>query len=162
MSTKLMLYNAIAVPHLQFCSTLLFNLPQYKINQLEIIQNRAMRLILKCNHYTPVKSMLSVLNMLSVNQRIMFSVYLFIFKLKKRFLPDYICDKLTVFEDVHNYGTRNRTDFILTNRCNTNQLLNSVLYKGLIEFNKLPVIIKTCDNLTQFRRLLKKIIIDRL
>lgn len=161
MYTKLQLYNIIALPHLQFCSTLLYGLPQYKINQLEKIQNRAMRQILRCNWYTPIESMLSILNLLSVKQRILFNVYLFIFKLKYGLLPSYLCNKLRVFEDVHSYPTRNRTDFILFNRCNSNRLFNSILYKGLSEFNKLPVIMKNCDNLNHFKRLLRKFVLDK-
>lgn len=160
LQTRLLLYNAIAVPHLQFCSTLLYNLPQYRINQLEKIQNRALRVILKCSYYTPITYMLKVLNMLSVSQKIMFNVNLFVFKLKHNLLPQYICDNFKLFKDVHNYSTRNCTDFILLNRCNTMQMLNSVLYRGLIEFNKLPVNVKNCNNLNEFKYHLKKYILS--
>lgn len=160
LQTRLLLYNAIAVPHLQFCSTLLYNLPQYRINQLEKIQNRALRVILKCSYYTPITYMLKVLNMLSVSQKIMFHVNLFVFKLKHNLLPQYICDNFKLFKDVHNYSTRNCIDFILLNRCNTMQMLNSVLYRGLIEFNKLPVNVKNCNNLNEFKYHLKKYILS--
>lgn len=97
MSTKLSLYNAIVLPHLQFCSTLLVNLPQYKLDQLEKTQKRALRIILKCNRCAPVKSMLNVLNILSLRQRLEFNMHLFVFKLKHNLLPEYICDRLKLF-----------------------------------------------------------------
>lgn len=47
--TKKLFYNSITALHLQFCSTLLYSVPSYKINRLQIIQNRALRTILQCN-----------------------------------------------------------------------------------------------------------------
>lgn len=155
LTTKLLLYNSIAVPHLEFCSTLLFDLPNFKTEQLQLVQNRAMRVILKCSRYTPVATMLNVLNMLSVKQKILFSVHVFLFKVKNKMLPPYICDKIKFFKDVHSYNTRNCSDFILLGQCHTSQMLNSVLYKGLYNFNMLPNNIKECDDLRVFKRLLK-------
>lgn len=66
--------------------------------------------------------------MLSVKQRIMFNVHLLIFKLKQNLLPDYICNKWKLFTDLNNYNTRNCTDFIIPDKCNTTQMLNFVLY----------------------------------
>ena len=48
--TKLLLYNSIAAPHLEFCSTILYNLPNYLIQKFQVVQNRALRSILKCNY----------------------------------------------------------------------------------------------------------------
>lgn len=155
MGTKLLLYNSIAAPHLEFCSTLLFNLPNFKIEQLQIIQNRAMRTILKCNRYTPIVTMLNVLNVLSVKQKITYSVLVFLFKIKNNMLPSYVCDRVKFFRDVHNYSTRNRNDFILSDKCCTTQMLDSVLYRGLHDFNMLPNNIKSCDNLNLFKKLVR-------
>jgi len=72
--TKKMLYNSIAAPHIEFCATLLYGLSAYKIEQLQMIQNRAMRAILKFNRYTHISTMLTTLNMLPVKQKIMYNV----------------------------------------------------------------------------------------
>lgn len=160
LSTKLLLYNSIAAPHLEFCSTLLYNLPNFKAEQLQIIQNRAMRTILKCNRYTPIATMLKELNMLSVKQKIIYSVHVFLFKVKNSLLPSYICGKIKFFKDVHSYNTRNCNDFILLDKCNTSQMLNSVLYKGLNDFNTLPSSLKDCDNINLFKRMLKAYVLS--
>ncbi|CAH0549695.1 unnamed protein product [Brassicogethes aeneus] len=65
---------------------------------------------------------------------------------KNKMLPDYICKKTQYFKEVHSYNTRNCNDFILTDKCNTSQMLNSIMYKGLLEFNKLPNDIKNLNN----------------
>lgn len=53
------------------------------------------------------------------------------------------------------YNTRNCNDFVITDICNTSQMLNTILYKGLLQFNNLPSEIKNCDTLKVFKRLLK-------
>lgn len=155
LGTRIMLYNSIAAPHLEFCSTLMYGLPAFKIDRMQIVQNRAMRAILRCNRYTPITLMLHTLNMLSVKQKILLNTYIFVFKAKNRLLPPYICDRVNLFKDVHNYSTRNCNDIAILNVCNTNLMLDSVMYKGFIEFNKLPNEIKNCDNFSVFKRLLR-------
>ena len=81
----------------------------------------------------------------------MFNVLLFIFKIRNQMLPKYICEKVKLF---------NQRDFILLVRCSTSQLLNSVLYKGLYDFNQLPNTIEHCDNLSMFKNLLKEYVMS--
>ena len=76
--TKMLLYKSVAAPHFQFSPTLLYVLPKLKIGQVQVIQNRAMRL-LNCTRYTSVRELLTVFDMLSVNQKIMFDVAVFSF-----------------------------------------------------------------------------------
>lgn len=155
MGTKLLLYNSIAAPHLSFCSTLLYGLPACKIDQIQIVQNRAMRTVLKCNRYTPIATMLNVSNLLSVKENILVSSYVFIFKLKNKMLPSYICDRFVAFRDIHDHGTRNCDDFVLLDKCNTNLMLNSVLHRGVYNFNMLPKSVKDCRDLNVFKKLVK-------
>lgn len=155
LDTKHLLYNSIAAPHLEFCSTLLFNLPSVKTKRIQIIQNRAMRTILKCDRYTPVQTMLNVLNILSVKQKVLFNVCVFIFKIEKKLVPEYVCERVQVFREVHNYSTRNCNDFVLK-KCNSGQMLNSIFQGGLSEYNNLPPNIKSCDSLNTFKKLLKE------
>lgn len=156
MYTKYLMYNCIAAPHLKFCSTLLYNLPNYKISELQVIQNRALRTILKCNRYTPVHLMLNVVNIMSVKQGIVYDVNVFLYKIRNNLLPDYVCDKVKYFKNVHTYQTRNCNDFILVDKYRSNQMSNSVLYRGLLEFNKLPNTIKNCSNFNNFKAMLRE------
>lgn len=162
MYTKYLMYNCLAAPYLKFCSALLYNLPNYKINEFQVIQNRALRTILKCNRYTPVKLMLNVANVMSVKQGIIYDVYVFLYKLRNKLLPAYICDKVTYFKDVHNYQTRNCNDFILVDRYRSNQMSNSILCRGLSEYNKLPNDLKNCDNFKNFSTMLRKYVLSNV
>ena len=112
--TKLLLYKCLVGPHLQFCSTILYGLPMYKMNEFQRIQNRAMRTILKVNRYTPVKFMLDCLNLLSVKQKLYCDVMMFVFKLKNNLLPKYLCEKIVYVREAQPFNLRNADHFGLS------------------------------------------------
>ena len=70
-------------PHFEYCSTILFLGNNQMIERLQKLQNRGMRCILMCNRLTPIQSMLNTLQWLTINQRTIMNVLIFIFKKKK-------------------------------------------------------------------------------
>jgi hypothetical protein len=83
--TRRLLYIALFSPYSNYCSSILFMLPAYKIHDIidiQCIQSRAMRTILGCNRYTPIALMLNVLNLMTARQTIMYNTLLIIFKIK--------------------------------------------------------------------------------
>lgn len=155
MFTKILLYRSIVAPHLQYCSTILFGLPQVDIQRMQKIQNRAMRSIFGCNRYTPIVTMLDVLNFMSVRQEIVYRTMEFIQKVKLNLLPNYLSDNLKYVYDVHTYMTRNRGNFYIQS-CSTYKTYNTVFYKGLSMYNELPLEIKDCTSVETFRILCTK------
>lgn len=151
MSTKVLLYKSLISPHIDFCSTVLFNLNQNEIQTLQVIQNKAMRIILKCNKYTPINIMLEVLHFMSVKQRILFRTLDMIFKMKNKLTPDYLRNKIKFVRDVHTYNTRNVNDFFIDTP-QSNRLAKTLFYKGLTVFNQLPDNIKQCNNYLKFKK----------
>ena len=65
-----------------------------ELNELQIAQNRAMRIILQFNRYTKVKYMLQVVEFMSVRQRLYYNVCIFIFKTVGGVLPKELKNKL--------------------------------------------------------------------
>jgi len=53
--TKLLIYNSIIQPHIDFCSTIIFMATEEEIGDLQIIQNRVLRLILKKGPRTSIE-----------------------------------------------------------------------------------------------------------
>jgi hypothetical protein len=53
--TKKTIHNIIISPHLDYCSSILFLAKEEYLNHMQIIQNRAMRIILRCHRRTHVK-----------------------------------------------------------------------------------------------------------
>lgn len=111
--TKKIVYNTLVSPNFDFCSTIYLNGTKEQIDQLQKLQNRAMRIILKCDRLTHRADMLNSLNWLSVNQRINYNTLIMIFKMKNGLAPAYLNENVTLTNEVHGRNTRNRNDFRL-------------------------------------------------
>ena len=159
MSTKILLYKSLISPHIDFCSTILFNLNQNEVHKIQVIQNKAMRIILKCNKYTPINTMLEVLHFMNVKQRILFRTLDMIFKIKNKMAPDYLRNKIKYVRDVHTYNTRNVNDFFIDTP-QSKRLAKTLFYKGLTEFNQLPENIKQCNNYQKFKKQLSAYVLE--
>lgn len=72
--TRKIIYSTIVLPHFEYYSTIYFNCNKKQIATLQKIQNRAMRIILKCNLETPRDFMLNALKWMSISQRIKYNV----------------------------------------------------------------------------------------
>lgn len=155
------LYNTLILPHYNYCSSVLFMCDNVKINRLQVLQNKAMRIILKCDRYTHIQNMLTSLNWMNVQQNIKFNVIIFVFRIKYKIYPEYLWRKLVYISDSHTFNVRNAENFRLPlyRRARSQ---NNVMYKGLALFNSLPSDLKAEKNLTTFKGKLSNLIINNL
>lgn len=152
MFSRILVYKTIIAPHFEYCATLQLYLNNNDIQKLQKMQNKAMRIILKCNRYTPIDTMLNVLNFLNVRQRIVLKALQFIFKIKHGMAPRYLCDKLSFVRDTHGYNTRSVNDMVVERYDNLMES-KSLFCKGIQLFNSLPKEIKYCEKYTIFIKL---------
>ena len=150
--SKITIYKSIIAPHFEYCTTILFLLNQSQIYELQKLQNKCMRLILKCSYDTPIQSMLNCLGWLSIRQRIYLKTLIFIKDVKDKKVPEYLLDGIATAGENHSIATRRRDDFKLPSYRKSSSM-NSLFYKGLKLFNDLPNSIKNCINNNQFKRL---------
>lgn len=155
MKARLTVFNSIIQPHFDYCSTILFLLDNTSKASLQKLQNRGMRLILKCNRYTPITHMLETLQWQSVTKRLTFSAMIFIFKIVKGLMPTYFKQFIKFNHEVHEHCTRSANNFHI-DRSNTSKGINSLFVRGLVEYNSIPNEIKACDKLVPFKRELSK------
>ena len=149
--TKKIIYNTVIQPNFDYCSTLYLNTTKDQIINMQKIQNRGMRIILKCNYLTPKKFMLDALNWLSVAQRIRFNALVMIFKIKHGLVPQYLNDDVKYVHNIHSINLRNSQDFRIP-KYKTNITTKSIFYEGMKLFNALPNEIKTINNLITFKK----------
>jgi hypothetical protein len=109
--TKVVLYKSLIAPHIDYCSSLLYMLPNYRIKELQIIQNRCMRIILKCDRYTSVQYMLNILQLMDVKTRIIYNTLVTIYKIKNKLMPNYLLSKVTYCYDLNRRAFVNLRDF---------------------------------------------------
>ena len=156
--SRKLVYNTIVLPHFNYCSTVLYLANQSDMDRLQKLQNRAMRVILRCNIYTRVNDMLKVLGWMNVYNYVEFNVLMFIHKIKLHVVPPYLQENVQTFEDFHNYNTRGRINFVLQ-RVNTTAAQRSIFFRGLNTYNSLSREAKQARNIASFKRIVRDIYI---
>lgn len=153
MQSRITIYKTIIAPHFEYCPTILFMCNKEQVHRLQLQQNKAMRIVLKCAKWTSVKLMLDTLCWMSVKQRILYLTLLRIFKLKNGMLPKKLTEMVKLVGDTKKYWLRNEDDFqvIMVKKTST---YNSMMNEGLVCFNKLPSNLKSEKDITKFKRLL--------
>lgn len=154
LKTKLLMLKSLISPHVDYCSSVLFLATDTQLKELQLLQNRAMRAVLKCNRRTNVEQMLNKLNLLDVKQRIYFNVLLMIHKLKIGLLPTYLSQNLQYVRDVQPYSLRSNENFRLPQFIG-GQAQNSLFYKGVSLYNSLINDVSINNNVSEFKNELK-------
>ena len=90
------LVHAIVVSRIDNCNSLLYGLPDYEINRLQMLQNSCARLIYNRKKYDHVSDLFKELHWLPIKQRIIFKVLLFVFKIFLNMAPLYLKDCVTI------------------------------------------------------------------
>lgn len=151
--TKSIIYKSIVSPHLDYCSTVMINYNQNKLNILQKLQNRAARVILGVNKYTAIKDMLEALGWLSVRQRMIYNTCIFIYKMVNGFAPDYLCGRVKIKCNESQYNTRN-SSMIQVVSTRTKSAEKTITYVGYNTYNSLPNEVKDQITIPSFKRLL--------
>ena len=150
MASRLLVYNTIIQPHFNYCSSLLFLLDKNSQSVLQKLQNRGMRIILRCNRYTPISLMLEILNWQSIHHRLYYFTMIFLYKILQGLLPSYLRSFVTFNHEIHEYNTRSRNNLHIE-RTNSKKAMNSIFFKGIKQYNSLPKNIKDAATLKKFK-----------
>ena len=152
---KITLYQALIEPHFIYCSSVLFMSNQNKLQELQVLQNKFMRLLLGCDYMTRSNQMAIKLGWLKVKNKINYNVNLFVHKIKCGYLPEYLKEFMIPGNSIHNYNTRGNSDIrIQSSRLTLSY--NSVFSKGLTMYNNLPNEIKNETSIHIFKRKLNE------
>jgi Reverse transcriptase (RNA-dependent DNA polymerase) len=133
--SKILFYNSLVAPHIDYCTTILFMMNDSQISEVQKIQNRFMRLILKMPFRTHIKDMIDMLQWMTVKQRIHFNTLKFIHRMEIGELPEYLTSKLVKKKDVQRYDLRRKNDFQLPN-FTKDCTQDSLFYKGIQLYNQ--------------------------
>ena len=104
--------HAFITARIDYCNSLLFGLPDYRINKLQRIQNAAARLICQQSRFCHITPLLFDLHWLPVKFRIEFKILLITFKALKGLSPTYI-DSLISIKSTSRYDLRSSNDSLL-------------------------------------------------
>lgn len=160
-NSKITVFKTIIQPHFEYCATIIYTFDLNKITALQKLQNRAMRIILKCTRHTPIQLMLTSLQWFSIKNRLEYLAMVFIYKMLQNLLPIYFNKYIVFNNQIHEYSTRyNRQLHIY--RQNSSLNMKTLLFKGFVQFNKLPDIIKNSNTVQEFKHRLALFIKEKL
>lgn len=86
------LIHALITTRIDYCNSLLYNIPKNKLQRLQRIQNQAARILTRSRRAIHITPVLVNLHWLKVEQRIVFKILILTFKAYHGTAPSYLCD----------------------------------------------------------------------
>ena len=152
--TRKMFANATVISKLIYLIQWWGGCSDYLINFLQILQNRAGRLVTKHGQYTPNRVVLHQCGWLSVRQLVHYHSLLLLFKVKLQAKPEYL---KAVFTTEFPYRTRLATGMGIRrgDRNNYDVTKRSFVSRTTTLWNELPTSIRSANSIDQFKKNLK-------
>ena len=136
-----------------FSSVLIYCLPVFggcgkrEINSLQILQNKAARLICNAGWRIPRKELFAKVGWMTVRQLVCYHTALCTYRILSTREPEYLYSIMS---------RMNRSNRIIVPHANLTLMQGSFCYRGATEWNALPEVIRSCQSTTTFKLLLKK------
>ena len=143
------LVQAVILSKLDYCNALYFGCNSSVIKQLQVIQNRACRIIFGMSKTQSVDLKLKELHWLKVNERIEFKIMLLVFKSVNGLAPEYL-NELIVFNN--DSGLRRRSLHVANPYDKSNRAFQ-IAAPAL--WNRLPATIRDSKTVDIFKKRLK-------
>ncbi len=153
------LIHAFIFSHLDYCNSLLYNLPDTQIGKMQRIQNIAARLVYRLPKFSHVTPLFIELHWLPVRYRLEFKVLLFTFKAIhcKDTAPKYLCDMFNVRQSSH-YSVRSNSRPLMLcvpKHSRSTFKARSLPVAGALCWNSLPNDIRKITKLEDFKTRVK-------
>ena len=148
------IYNALVLPHLDYCCVLWQECGIQLQKRVERIQNYAMRLICSKPPRTPSEELRSDMNWMPLSKRRELFRLVLVHRCVHGRAPAYLAE---CYETNKQYGhcvTRGANKLHLKS-VNTEFGRRATMFKGAQEWNKLPADLRNVQNINTFRKLLK-------
>jgi hypothetical protein len=150
MQTRNLIFKTIIAPHFEYCSTIMWCTSDNNIKRLQLLQNKAMRIVLFMDKRTHVPDMIEVLKWLTIEQRLALNMCMF--------LKNVLLGKFKGFDefmvrnsDIHSYGTRAASEFHFFSHNKTSSQ-KCIFYNGLKFYNCIDEEIREELNMEVFKR----------
>ena len=151
----LQIANGIFIPTLIYAMPLWGGTSAANINKLQILQNKALRIIFKANIYTPMQQLRSTSGWLNVNSMIKYHSSILLHKVINLGQPRYIFNKIS-WNNSLNVSTRHTTNqTIHLKLCRLSLSQNAFIYRTCKLWNEIPLNIRTISNISTFKKTLK-------
>jgi len=151
---RCIVYKSVVAPLFEYCASALIDVGKTNLQYLQKLQNKAIRIILKCNRSVRIVDMLEVLQFMPINERIEYNVCFLIYKMMMNgSCPFYLRNKVNLIQ-YEEALTARWGDKVYIEKCKTSEQQKMLLHNGFKMYNDLPCEIRNERNLKCFRRLL--------
>ena len=150
------IYNALILPHFDYCSPVWDGMSGCLSDKLQKLQNRAARVITRSPFDTSSNLLLAMLKWDKLSLRRKKQKALIMYKTLNELAPDYL-QCLFTQRHVNDYNLRNLEGKLSLPKPNTNYLKRSFCYSGACLWNNLPQDLKSVRSIGQFKRGIKKV-----
>ena len=155
-SLKILVHNYI-VTRLDYCNSLYYELPAYQLKKLQLVFNKAARLIVGVFPRERITPVHIDLHWLPIKARIMFKICVLTYIALNTGKPAYLRNKLTKFRTKLEVSIRQTHDPHRLNEPRMNKEIGTRSFKYIAPrlFNSLPRSVKDSGNLKAFKKKLK-------
>ena len=148
--------QSIVLCHLDYCSMVWSSAASGDLKKLQVVQNRAARLVLGCSLRSNVSRMHTCLSWLTVENRLMCNSLVLFKSVMSSKMPDFINKQVVFSNTVHKHYTRGASNGQLVVPIpRTNALRRSFIYRCVTLWNNLPPNICCIYSKSTFKKYLK-------
>ena len=140
--------NSLVVSCLDYCNGLYFGIAERLLNQIQLIQNAAAKVVTKKHKYDHLGDDLKDLHWLQIKKRVTFKIALLAYKSVNGLAPDYL-------KDMFQYAHHGHTLKLIIPQFMSSSSRRSFSYIGPKIFNNLPTTLTSSETVDIFKRNLK-------
>ena len=151
--------QALVLSHLDYCNSMLLDIPNYNIQKLQWIQNMSARIVCQLPQRSRITNLLADLHWLKIPYRIEYKIATLMFKCIHDITPKYLTE-LIVVDQLHDRSLQStETGRIYTTVSRTNKVHESSFHSmGPRIWDNLPEAVIRTTNLGTFKTQLKTVL----
>ncbi len=154
------LYYTLVMPYLNYCCDIWGNTYKSRIQPLQIIQKRAIRICQKADfrsHSGPLFYQMKTLNLHDVMN---FKNMVFMYKVYNNLLPANIMSYFKIINACHNHNFRMKNCNFKIKFSRTTKKSECISVKGQKKWNAIPADIKLCKSMFTFKQIYKALLLQ--
>ena len=161
-STVKLVIQSLVLSSLDYCPTIWSSASKKDLDKLQLAQNRAARLALRCSGRSSVEWMHAALSWMRVDQRLACSLVTFLYNICQTGKPVHLWSEIQATNTRHGYATRQAMGGQFTQPLpRTDALKRTVMYRAGTYWNGLPPNLIRIDNKSTFKKKLKEAVIRK-